>query len=163
MHKPLLERRVIPVGDRIFGEGDRNESCFVVQKGRVEIYRRGGSSIEVLAQIGKGGIFGEMAMIDNQPRMASARAAVLTTMIDVSRDMFEKTRGVRSVRPWPVTDYGGQPAPGNRRHATAAGGDAGPPGATPRRRSGSRFAHDRRPRISRGPEQWTPDRQRLVT
>ncbi len=94
MHKPLLERRVIPVGDRIFREGDRGESCFVVQKGRVEIYRQGGSSIEVLAQIGKGGIFGEMALIDNQPRMASARAAVLTTLIVVSRDMFEKKLAV---------------------------------------------------------------------
>ena len=35
-------------------------------------------------------MFGEMALIDNQPRMAMARAAEVTTLIFVSRMMFEQ-------------------------------------------------------------------------
>lgn len=41
-----------------------------------------------LANIGAGAIFGEMALIDDNPRMASARAAEPTTVIVVTEQMF---------------------------------------------------------------------------
>ena len=44
---------------------------------------------KILGTVGKGGIFGEMALIDNKPRMATARARESTTVIIVTRQMFE--------------------------------------------------------------------------
>ncbi len=88
--KPILERRVFAPGDRIFREGDQGDAAYIVQKGEVEIVRKVNETDKILATIGEGGIFGEMALIDNQPRMAAARAgAVTTTLILVSRRMFE--------------------------------------------------------------------------
>ena len=44
----------------------------------------------MLGTIPEGGIFGEMALIDNEPRMATARAVTGSTVIVVSRIMFQK-------------------------------------------------------------------------
>ena len=43
----------------------------------------------ILGTIGEGGIFGEMALIDSKPRMASARAATASTVICVNQQMFD--------------------------------------------------------------------------
>ena len=44
---------------------------------------------QVLGTVGKDGIFGEMALIDNQPRMA-AETLTSTTIICVTRQMFDQ-------------------------------------------------------------------------
>ena len=46
--------------------------------------------VKVLGTIGTGGIFGEMGLVDDRPRMATARAKTGATLIIVSRAMFEK-------------------------------------------------------------------------
>ena len=64
----------------------------MVQAGEVEIIKSTGDEDKdiVLGTIGKGGIFGEMALIDDKPRMASARAGKGgATVIIVSRNMFQ--------------------------------------------------------------------------
>jgi len=42
----------------------------------------------MLGTIKKGGLFGEMALIDNAPRMAAARAVDQTTLVVITRDSF---------------------------------------------------------------------------
>ena len=44
----------------------------------------------VLGTIEAGGLFGELALVDNQPRMASARAKERTVLIAINRQTFEK-------------------------------------------------------------------------
>ena len=64
----------------------------MVQAGEVEIIKSTGDEDKdiVLGTIGKGGIFGEMVLIDDKPRMASARAGKGgATVIIVSRNMFQ--------------------------------------------------------------------------
>lgn len=86
---PFLTRRVIREGDIVFNEGDPATGAFIVQEGQIEIFRRTGNDRDLaLSTIGKGGIFGEMALIDDQPRMASARAAVMSTIIVVPKSVF---------------------------------------------------------------------------
>lgn len=48
--------------------------AYLIVRGGVEIYRTTGNTERVLANLGRGEIIGEMALVDNQPRVASARA-----------------------------------------------------------------------------------------
>jgi len=88
MEKPILDRRAYEAGQQIFKAGDRVNHAYLVQTGSVEIFKEG--SEEVLNTVGAGGIFGEMALIDDQPRSASARAISPCNVIVINRPMFEQ-------------------------------------------------------------------------
>lgn len=76
----MTARRVtFAPGDTIFSEGDPGTHCFQVVSGQVEIRlrRRGWSRAgdhQVVATLGPGDVFGEMSIIDDSPRSASAVA-----------------------------------------------------------------------------------------
>lgn len=83
----LLNRRVFYPGDVIFNEGDRGSQAYVLQSGRVRIEKRLSPQKSVtLGYVEAGGIFGEMALIDNSPRMASAVADQAAVCITISED-----------------------------------------------------------------------------
>ncbi len=86
----VLERKTFAAGDVIFNKGDAGNIAYVVQSGEVEIFLELPEGEKVLGTVGKGGIFGEMALIDDKPRMAGARATGPTTLIVVSRMSFRK-------------------------------------------------------------------------
>ena len=88
----VLDRRVYASGEVIFKEGEVCRRCaYLVQAGKVEIAKKAGDgSMFVLGYIGDGGIFGEMALVDNKPRMATARATESTTVIIVTEATFEE-------------------------------------------------------------------------
>jgi len=87
----ILERIVFQAGESVFKEGDVGNRAYVVQEGLIEILKESAYGEEiVLGSIEKGGIFGEMALIDDQPRMATAKAAAMTTVIVINREMFRK-------------------------------------------------------------------------
>lgn len=73
-------------GEALVEEGAPGDAMFVVLDGQVEITRQG----KVLEQVGPGGVFGEMALIDQAPRNATARALTDCTVarIDKKRFMF---------------------------------------------------------------------------
>ncbi|OEJ66865.1 cyclic nucleotide-binding domain-containing protein [Magnetovibrio blakemorei] len=88
-HDVLIERKVFPQGDIIFKQGTTGHTAYIVQKGSVDIVREGDDEEQVLlGTVGVGGIFGEMAVIDDSPRMATARAAEPTTVIIITEQMF---------------------------------------------------------------------------
>ena len=87
----VLNRRTFQAGEQIFCEGDRGESAYIVQSGAVAIEKkRADGSLRLLGKIPAGGIFGEMALVDNQPRMASARALVDSVCLMVPKALLEK-------------------------------------------------------------------------
>jgi CRP-like cAMP-binding protein len=88
----ILDRRVYAAGEVIFKEGEVGRRCaYLVQTGKVEIAKKADDgSMFVLGYIGDGGIFGEMALVDNKPRMAMARAIDSTTVIIVTEATFEE-------------------------------------------------------------------------
>lgn len=69
---------------RIFQEGDSTDYAYIVEYGNVQIYREIGGRTVRLAVLGKGDIFGEMGLVDDRPRSASAKALndVALTPID---------------------------------------------------------------------------------
>ncbi|MGD1147407.1 MAG: cyclic nucleotide-binding domain-containing protein [Thermoanaerobaculaceae bacterium] len=59
----------------IFSEGEHGDKLYIVVDGQVRISRRlQGMGEEALTILGRGDVFGEMALIDDQPRSADARA-----------------------------------------------------------------------------------------
>lgn len=85
----IVERKVYPAGDVIFKQGSTGRTAYIVQKGSVDIVRTLDDGTEkMLGNVGVGGMFGEMAVIDDSPRMATARAADPTTVIVVTEQMF---------------------------------------------------------------------------
>ena len=90
MTQQVLDRIVLQAGEAIFSEGDHGDRAYVVQEGMIDIIKKTADGEFVLGNVDKGGIFGEMALIDDQPRMASAVAASTTTVIVISRDVFQR-------------------------------------------------------------------------
>ena len=90
MDSPILQRQIYDAGDQIFKEGDEGRLAYIVEEGEVEIFKIVDDQAQVIGTVGKDGIFGEMALIDNEPRMAGARATKKTTIICVTRQMFDE-------------------------------------------------------------------------
>jgi len=85
----IIERKVIAAGDIIFKQGSTGHTAYIVQKGTVEIVRKNDDGPEqILATIGAGAMFGEMSLIDDSPRMATARARDAATVIVITEQMF---------------------------------------------------------------------------
>jgi CRP-like cAMP-binding protein len=82
------ERRV-PRGTLIFARGDEGSSMMAVLVGRVRISAVSADGKEVtLNVIGMGEIFGEIALLDGQPRSADATAVEDTVLMVVERRQF---------------------------------------------------------------------------
>jgi putative ABC transport system ATP-binding protein len=76
-------------GEVLFRQGDRGDLVYVVEDGEVEIVRvRDDRSEELLARIGPGLYFGELAPIFGIRRSATARAAVDTSVVGLSVSEF---------------------------------------------------------------------------
>ncbi|TML08964.1 MAG: Crp/Fnr family transcriptional regulator [Actinobacteria bacterium] len=71
----------------VFSEGDTGESCYVINSGFVKLTRRlvDGSPI-TLAQVGQGGIVGELALFATDRRSATMQAVEPTTAVAISRE-----------------------------------------------------------------------------
>ena len=74
MTDPTGDRKEVKAGDMLFEEGELGDIAYLIVSEQVEIFRKAGNNERVLATLGRGEIIGEMALIDNQPRVASARA-----------------------------------------------------------------------------------------
>jgi len=70
-------------------EGERPSSLFIIQSGRVRVSVSGDDGSElVLADLGPGELFGELALIDGEPRMATVEVVEDATVSVVSREDF---------------------------------------------------------------------------
>ena len=87
----VLDRRTYAENEIIFKEGEVGRRCaFLVESGRVAISKKLDDGTDmVLGYIPQGGIFGEMALIDDKPRMAQAKATMSTAVIIISETMLE--------------------------------------------------------------------------
>lgn len=86
----IQNRKIVPEGQTIFREGDTGDRAFLVEKGEVEISKMVDGEKLVLGTVKPGGIFGEMALVDRSPRMASAAALEPTSMLVISEDVFQE-------------------------------------------------------------------------
>ena len=80
--------RTLAAGDVLFKEGDVGNVAYVVESGMIEICRFTGEDYVTLVELEKGALFGEMALIDSQPRSAMARANGEAVVKEISKEAF---------------------------------------------------------------------------
>ncbi len=88
-----------PPNEYIFREGEDGDRMFVVLEGQVMISKRiAGAGEEALAFMQRGDYFGEMALIDQQPRSADARAHDNgAVVLSISREVLEGILDIQKV------------------------------------------------------------------
>ncbi|MBI3503798.1 MAG: cyclic nucleotide-binding domain-containing protein [Proteobacteria bacterium] len=82
------QKRTYGRGDVIVSEGAETTEAFVIERGRVEIYGASGQRLRVL---GAGDLFGEMALVSDEPRSSSVRALEEVVVGVIDRETFHAT------------------------------------------------------------------------
>jgi CRP-like cAMP-binding protein len=75
---------VLDEGASLFRSGDPGDAMYVVLEGSIDVVHRS----RVIESVGAGGIVGELALIDDEPRSADAIARTPATLAVVSRERF---------------------------------------------------------------------------
>jgi EAL domain-containing protein (putative c-di-GMP-specific phosphodiesterase class I) len=83
-------RKTFPAGAMIFFEGQPADCAYIVERGQVEICATRDQTHITLAKLGRGEIFGEMAVIDNSARSAAARAVEETEVLIIRQDQLKR-------------------------------------------------------------------------
>ena len=86
-----LERFDVPAGDTIIRQGETGEECYLLRSGRAEVLAQGTQGGERnLATLGPGSLFGEAALLTDEPRNATVRALDPCTLLSLRRaDLLE--------------------------------------------------------------------------
>ena len=91
----ISTERYFKVGEIIIEENSKADVFFIIYKGKIEILKKFEDGEEVVLGVySDGEFFGEMAILDEGPRSATARAMEPTTVMQVSYKDFEKILGV---------------------------------------------------------------------
>lgn len=79
----------IPKGTILFKEGDPGKEMYVIQSGKIAISKTVRDVEKILATLGPGEFFGEMAIISNKPRNATASVAESARLLVIDPKTFE--------------------------------------------------------------------------
>jgi CRP-like cAMP-binding protein len=79
-----LHEMVFPAGTTIFEQGERGDSLYIIIDGRVEVL----SGKTILDRLGPRQLFGEMALLDAEPRAASVRTVTETRLLRLDQEAF---------------------------------------------------------------------------
>jgi CRP/FNR family transcriptional regulator, cyclic AMP receptor protein len=81
--------KVFPPGTILFRDGERGKEMYVIQAGKVKITKEVRGKEQILAILGAGEFFGEMAILNNKPRSASATVLEDSKMLVIDPKTFE--------------------------------------------------------------------------
>ena len=125
----ILEEIEVKAGETIFQKGEVGDSLYIIVEGRVRVF----DGDHTITRLGERDIFGELALLDPEPRFASVAAAEPVRLFRLDRDAFlelmtgniEIVRGVLHVLcerlrrtvsdrgPWPQRDAESPASPGH--------------------------------------------------
>lgn len=95
LHREIVTRIVLmyyPKDYTLFKEGETGDALYIVKNGAVEIYhppKEEGDLPKKVADIANGGFFGEMALISDAPRNASAKTLSESEIFILSKQDFQ--------------------------------------------------------------------------
>ncbi|WP_169577722.1 EAL domain-containing protein [Sinimarinibacterium sp. CAU 1509] len=83
-----LNRRRLTAGEVLFQTGDSGQEAYLIESGAIEIFQqRDGSEISI-ARLGRDDLFGEMALVGDHTRTASARADIPTELLVITHELL---------------------------------------------------------------------------
>ena len=78
----------VPAGSVLFKQGDAPTSAFLLESGSIEVTTEQGHTSRRLGVLGPGDLLGEMAVLDDSPRTATARALSDCVLMPIDRKQF---------------------------------------------------------------------------
>jgi CRP-like cAMP-binding protein len=87
VHGLMHERRYLP-DEIVFDEGEEGQALYLVMSGRVRITRMQPDGPQLVVELAPGSFFGDLALLDNSPRNAQARALDECELAVFFRDDF---------------------------------------------------------------------------
>lgn len=88
MDSGRMEDLQVPKGSLIFRQGDAGDQMFLIGDGRVRLFLESEGHQKEVGVLGPGDFFGELALLRDAPRSATAEAVEDTTLLPISRDVF---------------------------------------------------------------------------
>jgi CRP-like cAMP-binding protein len=87
---PFLRERRYPRGSMVLAQGDSGESLYLIAAGQVKVVLIHEDGREViLSVLGEGAFFGEMALLDQEPRSAPVVAMTDSMLLQLRREDFQ--------------------------------------------------------------------------
>jgi len=89
--RSVASEKTYPKNAVVLTEGEAGDSLFMIQSGKVKVFIGDEDGREIILKIlGPGSFFGEMSMIDKQPRSASVTTLETSTFLVLQHNAFEK-------------------------------------------------------------------------
>jgi CRP-like cAMP-binding protein len=88
----IAEEQPLAQGDTIFSEGEPGDALYLIVEGKVKVHK----GEKELVRLGVRDVFGEMAVLDSEPRSATVTAVEDSVCLKIGRDDF---RDILSERP----------------------------------------------------------------
>jgi CRP/FNR family cyclic AMP-dependent transcriptional regulator len=84
----LRDEIAVPKGSLIFRQGDPGDEMFVISQGRVQLTIGTEGFEREVGVLGAGDFFGELSLLSDAPRTATAQALEDSTLLAIGRDVF---------------------------------------------------------------------------
>src|SRR3989344_2879061 len=76
-------------GEILFNEGDKGDKAYIIDEGKIEIIKKSEGREVLIAITKRGDIIGEIALLEDNPRITTARAKVNSSLFEISKKDFE--------------------------------------------------------------------------
>ena len=87
----VVEAKVIPGGTTLFRKGEPGDSFWMIDTGKVRVFRRDEEGVELtLSELGAGDSFGEMALLTGEPRSANVETVEESQVMVLAKDQFDR-------------------------------------------------------------------------
>jgi len=83
---PLMQEMKLDEGTDVFKEDDPGDSMYIIYSGQVHIHRRK----TTLATLRQNQVFGELSLLDAEPRSATATAKTYAILFKIEQEPFYK-------------------------------------------------------------------------
>ena len=86
------EQQTFAPAEVILAQGETGNTCYVLLSGQVTVSRTTGEgqSAQIVATMKPGQLFGELALLDSSPRMATCRAATAVSVLAIDQPLFQR-------------------------------------------------------------------------
>ncbi|NIP43848.1 MAG: cyclic nucleotide-binding domain-containing protein, partial [candidate division Zixibacteria bacterium] len=85
----VVTEKTLPAGEVLFTEGEVGKTAYVIISGEIDILKKSGDRMVLLATRRTGEVIGEMSLLDQAPRFASGHVRTESKLLTISHDNLE--------------------------------------------------------------------------